>query len=71
VPAARREAGEQAGLRGGLVQVKGLWVELRREGLDLRRLQHVRSADETLPDAQIIEEQGVDAAIATDMVLAA
>src|SRR6185369_1735372 len=50
MPAARRQALEDRALRGALVEVEGLRIELAREGLDAR-LVHAQSAGaERLPD---------------------
>src|SRR5690349_6015528 len=43
VPPRGAKPAEHASLRRGLIEVKGLWVELSREGFDLFRLERVRS----------------------------
>jgi hypothetical protein len=39
--------------------VKGLWVELRRETLDLIRTHYMRRAGKALADMQVIKEQAI------------
>jgi hypothetical protein len=56
VPAAGRKAGEQRVGGGVLVEVKGLWVELRRETLDLIRIHYMRRAGKALADMQVVKE---------------
>src|SRR5882724_1493114 len=65
VPAARRQAGEQRALRGLVIEVEGLRIELAGEGLDLRRVHRMRSAGEPLPDPEIVE---IEAALSVMLV---
>jgi hypothetical protein len=57
VPTARRQTFEERALRGALVRMKGLWIELSRECLDLRFIKLVRSAYKALSDMKIVEIQ--------------
>jgi hypothetical protein len=43
-------------LGGGLIEMKRLRVIGRGEGLDLRRIERMRAADELLPEAQVFKE---------------
>jgi hypothetical protein len=65
VPAARHQAGEQAGLGGILVEVKRLRVELAGERLDLRFVDAVGLACEALPHVKVIEIKQILAAYFT------
>src|SRR5258706_2000943 len=58
VPAARREALEDRGLRGLLVEVEGLRIVLAREFLDLVRADRVGAALEAPADAEVVEVEG-------------
>src|SRR5205085_824685 len=55
VPAARGEPAKQAAARRLIVEMKGLRIELRGERLDLRFVDRMRLARETLPDVEIVE----------------
>jgi hypothetical protein len=55
VPAARRQPAEQAVAPRRLVQMKGLRIELRGKGLDLRSLDEPRLRAEFLADGKILE----------------
>ena len=57
MPAARGETPEKGLVRRNFVEVKVLRVELRREGLDLRRVERVGAAGEMLPDREVVEGQ--------------
>jgi hypothetical protein len=57
VPTARRQALEKRALSGLLVRVKGLWIELKRECLDLRFVKPVRPAGQALSDTKIVKIQ--------------
>jgi hypothetical protein len=65
MPAARHQAGEQAVFGGILVEVKRLWIELAGERLDLRFVNAVGSACESLPHLKIIEVEHMLAAYLT------
>ena len=54
VPAAGGEAAEHRVFRRRLVEMEGLRIELPGEGLDLRRIQLMRTADEALANLQIV-----------------
>ena len=56
MPAARGEASEDRVLRGVLVEVEGLRIELGRERFDLRGVERVRRAFKALPDVEIVGE---------------
>src|SRR5207253_8668181 len=56
VPAARGKAAENRSARGGVIQMKGLRVELGREALDARRVHaHALGAAELLSRCEILE----------------
>jgi hypothetical protein len=57
MPTARRQALEQRALGGLLVRVKGLWIELKCECLDLRFVKPVRPAGQALSDTKIVKIQ--------------
>ena len=59
MPATRCQALEQRAFRGFLVRVKGLWVELNRECLDLCFVDCVGCAGKALPDMQIVKIEPV------------
>jgi hypothetical protein len=51
------QALEQRALGGLLVRVKRLWIELKRECLDLRFVKPVRPAGQALSDTKIVKIQ--------------
>ena len=53
----RRQALEERALSGMLVRMKGLRIELKSEGLDLRFVEPVRSARKALSDMKIVKIQ--------------
>src|SRR5215471_1050810 len=57
MPAARGQSAEQRCLRGFAVQMKRLRIELRRERLDLRRINRVGAARKVLAHAEIVEKE--------------
>src|SRR5262245_65174 len=59
MPATGREAAEQRALRGRVIEVEGLRVELRGKSFDLRRVDGVRAAAEALPDMKILEVEPI------------
>src|SRR5215831_17837432 len=57
MPAARSQTAEQRCFRGFAVQVKRLRIELRRERLDLCRINRVGTTGKALADAEIVEKE--------------
>src|SRR4029077_18561213 len=55
MPAARSQALENRIARGGFIEMEGLRVELRREGLDLVLLDREPAGAEFLPDGIVLD----------------
>ncbi len=58
-PSAGGKTGEEAAFRRLGIEVKGLWVELPREGFDLRFVKRMRPAGESLTGMKVFEKEAL------------